>query len=211
MSSDGEERRREDRTSEGGRRTMTRDVAQRERDQAGHRIVNLGEPKESKDATRTDNESTPKASSGSGSPGKSLLAAPADHVHPASPGGGGGAASVVVDDPSMQSLENAASVIWETAVDLSDFPGRKLSCSLAGIVQAIRGRGKFTLKMGGDIGQGDGTTVASFESSDSGGELKRAQGEVDKPDERTVLFKVMAEADDSKVRISGKSITIRSV
>lgn len=212
MPNDGSERRREERTDEGGRTFMTRDVAQRERDQSGHRIVNLGEPKEKGDATRTDNESTPKPASGSGSPGKSFLAAPADHVHPATGGPGGGGMAVVIDDPSVQSIQNAVSVIWEQAVDLGDFPGKKLSCSLSAICVAT-GKSKVTLKMGGDIGQGDGTTVASFETSDPGGTLKRAQGEVDKPDQRVVLFKVIAETEDkeTKLRISGKSVSIRSV
>ena len=64
---------------------MARDVAQRELDQAGFRIANLGDPQAPNDATRTDNQSVPRQSAGVGSPGTSLLAAPADHVHPASP------------------------------------------------------------------------------------------------------------------------------
>ena len=61
---------------------MATDVAQRDLDQAGFRIANLGDPTKAADATKTDNTSVPKPNAGTGSPGKSLLAAPADHVHP---------------------------------------------------------------------------------------------------------------------------------
>jgi hypothetical protein len=58
------------------------DVLERDLDADGHRVRNLAEPTESGDATFTDNETTPKPNGGRGSPGKSRLAAPADHVHP---------------------------------------------------------------------------------------------------------------------------------
>jgi hypothetical protein len=62
------------------------DVLERPLDAAGKRIRRLGDPVAGKDATFTDNSTAPKAGSGTGSPGTSLLAAPADHVHPASSG-----------------------------------------------------------------------------------------------------------------------------
>lgn len=62
------------------------DVLERPVDAAGKRIRNLGAPVAAKDATFTDNNSVPRAGSGAGAPGTSLLAAPADHVHPASSG-----------------------------------------------------------------------------------------------------------------------------
>ena len=61
---------------------MSKDIAQRELDQAGFRISNLGAPTAADDATKTDNTTVPHANAGTGSPGVSLLAAPADHVHP---------------------------------------------------------------------------------------------------------------------------------
>jgi hypothetical protein len=59
------------------------DVLERPLDAAGKRIRRLGDPSAAKDATFTDNSSVPKAPSGSGAAGTSLMAAPADHVHPA--------------------------------------------------------------------------------------------------------------------------------
>ena len=60
------------------------DVLERQLDAAGRRIRRVGDPVAAKDATFTDNATVPRADSGSGSAGTSLLAAPADHVHPAS-------------------------------------------------------------------------------------------------------------------------------
>ena len=65
---------------------MSRDVAQRDLDQSGFRISNLGSPQAAGDATQTDNTTLPQPASGSGTPGASLLASPADHVHPPGPG-----------------------------------------------------------------------------------------------------------------------------
>jgi hypothetical protein len=61
---------------------MVRDVLLRELDAGGNAVKSLGTPAAPKDATFTDNTTVPKAAAGSGSPGTSLLAAPADHVHP---------------------------------------------------------------------------------------------------------------------------------
>jgi hypothetical protein len=60
------------------------DVLERQVDAAGRRIRRLGDPAAAKDATFTDNNTVPRAASGSGAAGTSLLASPADHVHPAS-------------------------------------------------------------------------------------------------------------------------------
>src|SRR5438270_575790 len=87
----------------------TRDVAQREVDQRGFRIVNIGTPEAEGDATRTDNTATPLANDGPGSPGKSFLAAPADHVHPAPPGAG--TTLFTFDDPSEQAVTGGDEVV----------------------------------------------------------------------------------------------------
>ncbi|HEY0714885.1 MAG TPA: hypothetical protein VGF45_19550, partial [Polyangia bacterium] len=57
---------------------LARDV-----DAGGHRIRNLGKPSGEGDLTYTDNQSDPQPLGKAASPGKSRLAAPADHVHPA--------------------------------------------------------------------------------------------------------------------------------
>jgi hypothetical protein len=58
-----------------------RDVLLRELDADGHRVLNLGKPAGPREATYTDNESKPSPVGSEASPGKSRLAAPADHVH----------------------------------------------------------------------------------------------------------------------------------
>jgi hypothetical protein len=61
------------------------DVLVRDVDAGGHRIRNTGEPEGEGDLTYTDNQSDPQPLGKAPSPGKSRLAAPADHVHPAAP------------------------------------------------------------------------------------------------------------------------------
>ena len=43
---------------------MAKDIAQRDLDQAGHQISNIGDPKRAGDATKVDTESIPKANVG---------------------------------------------------------------------------------------------------------------------------------------------------
>lgn len=58
-----------------------RDVCQRPVDAGGFVVSNLGEPQARGDATFTDIASAPRAIARAAAPGKSLLAAPADHEH----------------------------------------------------------------------------------------------------------------------------------
>src|SRR3954451_4712417 len=97
---------------------MSKDVAQRELDQANFKISNLGTPTAAGDATKTDNTTVPLANAGTGSPGASLLAAPADHVHPSA--AGASAFSAVLSDPTEQSQTGPAeTVIAQFPVDFS--------------------------------------------------------------------------------------------
>jgi hypothetical protein len=159
------------------KRTGVRDVAQRDLDMAGFRILNA------------------KGAPGNGGGG----------------GGGEGAPGpIVVDDASMQSLQNANGLIWQQAVDVSEMP-EELTCTLSAIVLATGGRGKVELKVGGDVDQTDGKTVASFDSRNSEGELKSASGDFTRSeDEDVLLLKVVADApNQTKMRIWGKSISVR--
>ena len=60
---------------------MVRDVLQRPLDAGGEQIKNVGSPSAPNDATRTDNATPPAPLGRKAAPGRSLLAAPADHVH----------------------------------------------------------------------------------------------------------------------------------
>src|SRR5918911_70641 len=109
---------------------MAKDVAARDLDQTGHRIANLGDPKDGGDATKVDLKSMPKPAYGSGSPGTSLLAAAADHAHPATGGGGAPAGTITLSDASVQSADSDLAVIWAQAVDFTDMPGDKVRASM---------------------------------------------------------------------------------
>jgi hypothetical protein len=144
---------------------MARDVALRELDQAGFRIVNLGTPTAANDATKTDNTTIPRASTGTGAPGTSLLAAPADHVHPSS-GGAGGGGVFALDDPSCQSVTGTAEdLVYETSADLSVLTPAEMSAMLVGIAKVSTGQATFNLRLGGTPGQVDGTVIASMTTS----------------------------------------------
>lgn len=58
------------------------DVLQRDLDAGGRVVRGLGLPERPGDATYTDNKSPPRPAGPEALAGKSLLAAPADHVHP---------------------------------------------------------------------------------------------------------------------------------
>ena len=114
---------------------MARDVAQRELDQAGFRITNLGDPQAPSDATRTDNQSVPRPNAGVGLPGTSLLAAPADHVHPASPAASG-LAIVGLDDPTYQTVTGRTEeVVYEAFVDPAPLITEKIEVAFAAVVR----------------------------------------------------------------------------
>src|SRR3954468_5880353 len=102
-----------------GGREMAKDVAERELDQAGFRISNLGDPRSAGDATRTDNATTPKPNAGTGSAGTSYLAAAADHVHPAADAMSDGSAIITLDDPSQQSVTFASRAFTSRQVSWS--------------------------------------------------------------------------------------------
>lgn len=121
---------------------MAKDVALRQLDQAGFRISNLGTPTDAGDATKTDNQTVPKPNAGTGAPGASFLAAPADHVHPATSGGGG--AGVEVDDPTYQTVTGTdEELVSELFVDLNGVPGAELEVAFSAIVKASAGNATF--------------------------------------------------------------------
>src|SRR6516165_5134188 len=139
---------------------MARDVAQRDLDQAGFRIANLGNPTQAGDATKTDNSSVPRSNAGTGSPGTSLLAAAADHVHPAS--GQAVVGSVQLDDIGQQSVAaGVEEVVAEFVVDFDEVDALSMEVSFAALVKASP-EGRFRVRIGGTPGNPDGTSVADF-------------------------------------------------
>lgn len=139
---------------------MARDVAQRELDQAGLRIVNLGDPKEAGDATKTDNATVPKANSGAGSPGTSLFAAPIDHVHPASAQASAG--SLQFDDDGQQVVTGGTEeVVFEVLANFDAVGAPNMQVILGALVKAAP-EGHFRVRIGGTPAKPDGTSVTDF-------------------------------------------------
>jgi hypothetical protein len=188
---------------------MARDVAQRELDQAGFRITNLGAPVSEGDATKTDNRTVPRPAAGEGTAGTSFLAAAADHVHPAAPAGAG-AVVIALDDPTQQAT-NGEAVIWETVVDFSQLPGEAMLCSVGALARASgAGTSRVELKLGGLPGRTDGDLALSFNVSEGTSEINGAQAEVAKPSGLALVKLIASTPSEAELRVRAKSILFLS-
>jgi hypothetical protein len=153
-----------------------RDVALRELDMAGFRIVNLGPPEEEGAFTSVDLKSVPKAPSGAGAPGKSLLAAPADHVHPAQ----GEAATLVREtDDSYQTVRGTEEqLVAEFLLEVHNLPSDEFQLTVIALVKAENGVATYGIRYGGTPGKVDGKKVGTFQSNRGEWEVKGAYSEV---------------------------------
>lgn len=193
---------------------MAKDVAQRDLDQSNFRISNLGTPTDAGDATKTDNATVPLANTGAGSPGSSLLAAPADHVHPASPGGGGSSYAVTLSDPSEQSQSGPdETVIAQFPVDFTGAPANLIP-TFAALVDVGAGSATFNVRLSGTPDVADGAILATITKAASGAfELKAAIGAAFAPLTAPALIKITAANDNSEgpsCRIRSKTVTLRA-
>lgn len=144
-----------------------KDVALRDLDMAGFRIVNLGEPKEEGEFTTVDHDSLPMRASGKGSPGKSFLAAAADHVHPAGEGGGEVELLVTVKetDDSYQVVRGTEEqLVAEFLLELPLLQSKEFLLGVSALVKAENGTAVFNVRFGGEPGEVDGKKVGSFET-----------------------------------------------
>jgi hypothetical protein len=191
---------------------MSKDVAQRELDQAGFRISNLGTPTAAGDATKTDNASAPLANAGAGSPGSSLLAAPADHVHPATPGGGSSYAAMF-SDPSQQSQSGPdETVIAQFPVDFSPTTPNLIP-TFAAIVQVGAGTATFNVRLSVTPDIVDGGILATITKTAEGGEqLLSVVGPSFVPLTVPALIKITVANDNAEAtcRIRSKTVTLRA-
>lgn len=189
---------------------MARDVAQRDLDQAGHRISNIGAPTTAGDATRTDNTTVPLASSGAGAPGTSLLAAPADHVHPAAPGAS--SFSVTLSDPSEQSQTGPTeTVIAQFPIDFIGAPPH-LVPTFNALVDVDSGTATFNVRLAGTPDTADGDVIVTILKDASGAfELKSSLGPVLALPAAPALIKITAANDNAEAscRIKSKTVTLR--
>jgi|SRR5579871_123694 len=190
---------------------MAKDVAQRELDQAGFRISNLGTPTAADDATKTDNTSVPKPASGTGSPGTSLLAAPADHVHPA-PAGSSGYSCTLTDPSEQEQSGPAETVVAQFPVDFSPTTPNLIP-TFAAIVDVDSGTATFNVRLSITPDVVDGSILATItKPAGSGAELKANVGASFVPLNQPALVKITAANDNAEAscRIRSKTVTLRA-
>jgi hypothetical protein len=191
---------------------MAKDVAQRETDQSGFRISNLGDPNAAGDATKTDNATVPQANATVGFSGQSLLAAPADHVHPI--------ASnhfpyvLGLSDLTEQSQSGPAeTVIAQFPVDFAALPLGTLIATLAAVVDVDSGTATFNLRLGPAPDVVDGVILASITTVSGVFEAKSFSSDpFARPDAETFL-KVTAANDNATAtcRIRNKTVVLHSI
>ena len=189
---------------------MSKDVAQRELDQANFKISNLGTPTAAGDATKTDNTTVPLANAGTGSPGTSLLAAPVDHVHPSA--AGSSAYSAMVSDPSEQSQSGPdETVIAQFPVDFSPTTPNLIP-TFEAIVDVDSGTATFNVRLSVTPDVVDGAILATItKTAEGGAELRSAVGPSFVPLTVPALIKITAANDNAAVscRIRSKTVTLR--
>ena len=190
---------------------MSKDVAQRELDQANFKISNLGTPTAAGDATKTDNTTVPHANAGSGSPGTSLFAAPVDHVHPAA--AGSSAYSAMVSDPSEQSQSGPdETVIAQFPVDFSPTTPNLIP-TFEAIVDVDSGTATFNVRLSVTPDVVDGGILATITKTAEGGpQFLSVVGASFVPLTVPALIKITAANDNAAVscRIRSKTVTLRA-
>ena len=190
---------------------MSKDVAQRELDQANFKISNLGTPTAAGDATKTDNATIPLANAGTGSPGASLLAAPVDHVHPAA--AGSSAYSAMVSDPSEQSQSGPdETVIAQFPVDFSPTTPNLIP-TFEAIVDVDSGTATFNVRLSVTPDVVDGGILATITKTAEGGpQFLSVVGPSFVPLTVPALIKITAANDNATVscRIRSKTVTLRA-
>jgi hypothetical protein len=150
------------------------------------------------------------SASGTGSPGTSLLAAPADHVHPAAAASSN--YSAMVSDPSEQSQSGPAeTVIAQFPVD---FPPAtpNLIPTFAAMVQVDAGTATFNVRLRVTPDVVEGTILATITKTAEGGEqLLSVVGSSFVPLTVPALIKIAAANDDAFVscRIRSETVTLR--
>src|SRR4029079_13376520 len=185
---------------------MSKDVAQRELDQANFKISNLGTPTAAGDATKTDNTTVPLANCAAGSPGTSLLAAPVDHVHPAA--AGSSAYSAMVSDPSEQSQSGPDETV------IAQFPVAfppatpTLIPTFAAIVDVDSGTATFNVRLSTTPDVVDGAILATItKTADGGPQLMSNVGASFVPLNAPALIKITAANDNAAVSCRIRSKT----
>jgi hypothetical protein len=190
-----------------GSEKNSRDVARRPLDQGGFRIMNLGDPEKPGDATKTDNRSAPRPASRNGSPGKSLLAAPADHSHPASTETT--ADQILLTDPTEQSAKGKdEQVVTELLVNFASIKSRFMNVNVGALARVTAGRATFQMRLGGDSGEPNGKVLLGFPADTRDFEVTGLQAGTFETPKSFALVKITAatERSDATVHIRAKHL-----
>jgi hypothetical protein len=191
---------------------MSRDVAQRDLDLAGFRILGVGDPKEPGEVTKTDNATVPQANSVNPTAGQSLLAAPADHIHPI--------ASnhfpyvLGFSDPTEQSQSGSdEALVAQFPVNFAALPLGSLVATLAGAVDVDSGTATFNLRLGPTPDVVDGVIISSITTASGTFELKVFSGNpFGRPDAPAFLKVTAANGNaGATCRIKDKTIILQSI
>jgi len=153
----------------------------------------------------------PHPSSGTGSPGASLLAAPADHVHPAA--AASSSYSAMFSDPTEQSQSGPAeTVIAQFPVDFSPAtPG--LIPTFAAIVDVDSGTATFNVRLSVTPDVVDGGILATITKTAEGGpQLLSVAGPSFVPLTVPALIKITAANDNAEAtcHIRSKTVALRA-
>ena len=190
---------------------MAKDVARRELDQSGFGISNLGDPHTPGDATKTDNATVPQANATVGFAGESLLAAPADHVHPIA----SNHFPYVLgfsDLTEQAQIGPAETLVAQFPVNFAALPLGSLIATLAAVVEVDAGTATFNLRLGPTPDVVDGVILASITTASGAFEAKSFSSDpFARPDAET-FFKVTAANDNAGAtcRIRDKTVVIHS-
>jgi hypothetical protein len=187
------------------------DVAQRDLDQAGFRILNLSDPKAPGDATKTDNTTVPLANGVTGIPGQSLLAAPADHVHPIP--SNHFPYVLGFSDPTEQSQSGPTeTLVAQFPVQFAALPLGTLIGTLSAAVEVDSGTATFNLRLGPAPDVVDGVILASITTVSPTFEMQVFSGNSFARPDSPMFLKVTASNDNAAVtcRIKDKTVVLQT-
>jgi hypothetical protein len=189
---------------------MAKDVARRDLDMAGQRILNVGPPQASTDATHIDTGAVPLPASGAGSPGRSLLAAAADHVHPAQ--GGIPTAIFQLEGSGEEEVTGPVEeVVFQRFLDFGGNITGTINPVFSAFVSVDSGdTGTFNVRLGGTAANPDGDLIATISTQSPAPEPRIVNGQpVPRPNFAS-LVKVTAAATKpgATARIADLRITL---
>ena len=190
---------------------MSQDVAQRDLDLSGFRVLKVGDPQAPGDATRTDNTTVPQPNAITGLAGQSLLAAPADHVHPIASNHFPYVLSL--SDPTEQAQVGATeALIAQFPIEFTPLPLGQLIATLAAVVQVDSGTGTFNLRLGPTPDTIDGDILATITTASPSFELKVNTSNVFVDPGVPTFLKITAASDSTATaRIKNKTVVLKSV